>query len=69
MSPEKLVRMANQIALFFQHRSDDEAAAEIANHLNAYWEKRMRAQILAHLAAGGEGLDSRVKAALARVKV
>lgn len=46
MSPEKLIRMANQIATFFE--SQPEAApAAIAAHINDFWEPRMRAQLLA----------------------
>jgi formate dehydrogenase subunit delta len=66
--PEKLVRMANQISTFFQHHPETQAEAEIATHINAFWEKRMRRQILAHLAAGGTGLNERVRAALRQVK-
>ncbi|WP_297368170.1 formate dehydrogenase subunit delta [Acidocella sp.] len=58
--------MANQISTFFQHHP--EAEAEIASHINAFWEKRMRRQILAHLAAGGAGLNERVRTALRQVK-
>lgn len=51
MSPEKLIRMANQIATFFE--SQPEAApAAIAAHINDFWEPRMRAQLLAIGAAG-----------------
>lgn len=57
MSSEKLVRMANQIAIFF--RSQDEASAPtmVADHLEKFWEPRMRKAIIAHGKAGGEGLD------------
>ncbi|WP_298285202.1 formate dehydrogenase subunit delta [Acidocella sp.] len=68
MSHEKLVYMANQIGQFFQTQPNAQAEAEIADHINAFWEKRMRAQILAHLASGGAGLDERVRAALTHVK-
>ena len=68
MSPEKLVRMANQIAQFFTNRPDDEAEAAIADHLKSFWEKRMLAQIFAYLDAGGEGLQPRVRAALTHLR-
>jgi len=65
MSPDdKLVRMANQIGQFFALRPEDEAVAEIADHLKSFWEKRMLAKIFAHLDAGGAGLEERVKKAL-----
>lgn len=57
MSPDKMVRMANQIATFFKSQPGEEAAARIAAHLGDFWEPRMRRQLLDHIAAGGEGLD------------
>ena len=59
MSPEKLVRMANQIAAF--HASQRGPAAEaVADHINTFWEPRMRAALLAHVAAGGADLRPEV---------
>jgi formate dehydrogenase subunit delta len=55
MSPEKLVRMANQIAVFMVSKSESQADG-VAGHLNDYWEPRMRRQLLDHIAAGGDGL-------------
>lgn len=40
----KIIRMANQIALFFASKKEDEAVAGIADHINKFWEKRMRAE-------------------------
>jgi len=57
MSPEKMVRMANQIATFFKSQPGDEAATRIAAHIGDFWEPRMRRQLLDHIAAGGEGLE------------
>ena len=45
MSPDKLARMANQIATFFSTRPHDEAVAGIAAHLSDFWEPRMRRQL------------------------
>ncbi|PWR25371.1 formate dehydrogenase subunit delta [Zavarzinia aquatilis] len=56
MQAEKLVRMANQIATFFKVQGND-APTDIADHLAKFWDPRMRRAILAHAAAGGEGLD------------
>ncbi|HUZ63093.1 MAG TPA: formate dehydrogenase subunit delta [Acetobacteraceae bacterium] len=63
MSPDKLVYMANQIGLFFA--AQDHAAEQIATHIRKFWDPRMRAAIIAHLAAGGAGLDSAPRAAIA----
>ena len=62
MPGNKLVYMANQIGTFFASQRGD-AAAAIAIHLAKFWDPRMRAGILDHLDAGGEGLDPAVRAA------
>ncbi len=61
---EKLVYMANQIGTFFAHQPDEAAIAAIARHIESFWEKRMLAQIFAHLDSGGAGLNPRPAAAL-----
>jgi formate dehydrogenase subunit delta len=43
---EKLLRMAAQIAEFFQSYPMDQAAAGVARHINRYWTPRMREQFL-----------------------
>jgi hypothetical protein len=45
MSPDKLVRMANQIATFFATQPGEDRADRVAQHLRDYWDPRMRAQI------------------------
>ncbi|MGH1355520.1 MAG: formate dehydrogenase subunit delta [Thalassovita sp.] len=57
MSPEKMVMMANQIATFFNTQPGEDQAERVADHLNDFWEPRMRAQLAAHIEKGGEGLD------------
>ncbi len=57
MQPEKMVMMANQIATFFQTQPGDDRAERVAAHINDFWEPRMRAQLLEHAGAGGEGLS------------
>jgi formate dehydrogenase subunit delta len=49
MSPDKLAYMANQIGKFFAHQPHDKAVAAIANHIEKFWDPRMRKEILAHL--------------------
>ena len=63
MSPDKLVRMANQIASFFTPYTDEEAVAGIADHIAKFWEPRMRKQLLA-ISKGAKGLDPLVRRAL-----
>jgi len=66
MSPEKLIYMANQIGKFFAHEGGDKAVESIADHLDKFWDPRMRAAIFDHLHAGGAGLDPLVHKAVAR---
>jgi formate dehydrogenase subunit delta len=43
MQPDNLIKMANQIAAFFAAMPDQqEAVQSVANHINRYWEPRMR---------------------------
>ena len=50
---EKLVRMANQIGKFFASQREEIRVPGIAEHIQKFWEPRMRNQIFAHLDAGG----------------
>lgn len=63
-----MVRMANQIGDFFKPYGGKEAAESIAEHINKFWEPRMRRDFFAHLDKGGEGLSEIVKAAAGSVK-
>ncbi|MCX5568469.1 MULTISPECIES: formate dehydrogenase subunit delta [Kaistia] len=65
---EKLVYMANQIGKFFASQGAEKAPAAIAEHLRKFWDPRMRAGILAHLDAGGAGLDPLVRQAVERLR-
>jgi formate dehydrogenase subunit delta len=67
MSPEKLTMMANQIGRFFAHLGPERAPEEIADHLLKFWDPRMRREIIAFVASGGEGLDPLAAAAVARL--
>ena len=57
MSHDKLVYMANQIGKFFAHQGEAQGAQAVATHLRKFWDPRMRSAIVAHLDAGGAGLD------------
>jgi formate dehydrogenase subunit delta len=68
MSPDnKLVYMANQIGKFFASQGREEAVAGIADHIQKFWDPRMRAAIFARLKEGGAGLDPVVRTALERL--
>jgi len=64
----KLVRMANQIGTFFQSKPHDEGVAGIAEHINKFWEPRMRRQFFAIVDAGGDGLLPIVRDAAASIR-
>lgn len=67
LSAEKLVYMANQIALFFEAQGIESAPAGIAEHLRLFWDRRMREAILAFAASGGTGLRDTARAAVAEL--
>ncbi len=67
MQGNKLVYMVNQIARAFAAEGEDRAVAATAEHLKLFWDPRMRREILAHLAAGGDGLEPVSRAALERL--
>lgn len=54
---DKLVRMANQIATFFKSKPHEEGVAGVAEHINKFWEPRMRRHLFEILDAGGDGLS------------
>ncbi len=68
METRELVRMANQIADFFKSYGDAEAKKEIANHINSFWEPRMRREFFKLVDTGGDGLQPLVKAAAENVR-
>jgi formate dehydrogenase subunit delta len=58
MKIEALVKMANEIAAFFEAEAGKEAPAAVATHLRRYWDPRMRKDMLTHYDLnGGEGLE------------
>lgn len=65
---EKLVRMANQIADFFHSKPREEGIAGVAEHINKFWEPRMRRQLFEMLDGRGEGFNELVVAASAKIK-
>ena len=67
MDLPKLIYMANQIAGFFEAQGEAVAVAGAEDHLRRFWDPRMRREIVAHLAAGGEGLAPVARAAVERL--
>lgn len=65
---DKITRMANQIAAFMASRPAEEGRQGIADHINDFWEPRMRAQLFERIAAGGQGLSPLVLEAAALIR-
>jgi formate dehydrogenase subunit delta len=61
MKSEYLVKMANEIAAFYDG-TDPNAVGMVAEHIKKYWEPRMIAAFVAHLQAGGAGLTPTTRA-------
>ena len=68
MNAEVMVHKANQIALFFSSYPHEEAVAGVADHLQKFWEPRMRRQMIQYVHDGGAGLHEIVPEAVGRLK-
>ena len=68
-SHPKIVRMANQIGTFFESKRDRaEGVAGVAEHINKFWEPRMRRQFFELVDSGGEGFRPIVMEASASIR-
>ena len=63
-----MVHKANSIAQFFSPYPREEAITGVAEHLQKFWEPRMRRQLLQYLAEGGSGLHELVPEAARRLR-
>jgi formate dehydrogenase subunit delta len=68
MQNSDMVRMANQMADFFKSYGETEAVEGIADHINKFWEPRMRRDFFVLVDSGGMGLSDLVKKAAATIK-
>jgi formate dehydrogenase subunit delta len=68
MSPDRLINMANQIGTFFRTQAPGKVVPGVADHIRKFWDPRMRSVILAHLDAGGAGLEPDVRDAIAALR-
>jgi len=62
-----MVHNANGIAQYFASYPREEAIASITDHLQKFWERRMRSQIIEYVAHGGGGLHELVLEAVKRL--
>lgn len=67
MTPARMIHMANQIAHFFAAYPHDEAVAGVADHIEKFWEPRMRRQLRDYVSSSREGLDPLVLEAIPRL--
>ncbi|MDP9844826.1 formate dehydrogenase subunit delta [Streptosporangium lutulentum] len=59
------IRLANEIAAQFQRRDPADAARAIADHIQSFWDPRMRIRLIAAAQDSGSGLDPLAVAAAA----
>ena len=64
----KLIYMANQISKFMESKPHAEGVAGISDHINDFWEPRMRSHLFEVLDAGGAGLRPLVLEAAAKIR-
>ena len=64
----KLIYMANQISKFMESKPHDEGVAGISDHINDFWEPRMRTHLFEVLDSGGVGLRPLVIEASAKIR-
>lgn len=68
MSPDKMIYMANQIATFFDSKPHAEGVKGVSDHINAFWEPRMRRQLFVLLDGGTSGFKSLLLEAAPAIK-
>ena len=64
---DKLVRMANQIASFFDTQPGADAGRETADHIRAFWDPSMRAELDRLVRADAAALGPTARAAAAHL--
>ncbi|MFN3623483.1 MAG: formate dehydrogenase subunit delta [Hyphomicrobium sp.] len=64
MENRDMIRMANQIAAYFEAYSRAEALDGISHHIKNFWNPRMRKQLAEYIDGGAEGLSPLVTAAM-----
>ena len=60
--------MANQIGTFFKSKPHEEGVHGVAEHINKFWEPRMRRHFFEMVDGGGEGLKPIVIEAAATIR-
>ncbi|MFC3693973.1 formate dehydrogenase subunit delta [Chenggangzhangella methanolivorans] len=67
---DRLIYMGNQIGWFFNSQPEGLRIPGILDHIQHFWDPRMRAEIFRHIdEGGGAGLDANVLEALTQLKL
>jgi formate dehydrogenase subunit delta len=61
-------RLGNDIARHFAHLPEEKAVEGVVRHLETFWDPRMRANLRALVAAGGDTLDPLLVLAARRLR-
>ncbi|WP_353646158.1 formate dehydrogenase subunit delta [Mesorhizobium sp. WSM2239] len=64
----RIIRMANQIGTFFESKPRGEGVTGVAEHINKFWEPRMRRHFLQLIESGSAGFKSIVLEAAGQVR-
>ena len=65
---DKLIHMANQIAIYFRTQPEAEARTGVAQHILMFWTPRMRRQLVELIDNGEEHVEPLVKSAVERLR-
>lgn len=66
---DRLIYMANQIGWFFRSQPPANVVPGVLDHIQHFWDPRMRAEIFRHIdETGGERLEPHVLEALIQLK-
>jgi formate dehydrogenase subunit delta len=70
MKPASLIKMANQIGIFFDAMPNrEQAVKDVATHIQKNWDPRMRAALRQHMSDNGDAeLSTIVREAMSLVK-
>lgn len=66
---DRLIYMGNQIGWFFNSQPEKFRIPGILDHIQHFWDPRMRAEIFRHIDEGGAGLEPNVFEALTQLKI
>lgn len=65
---DRLIYMANQIGWFFNSQPEAKRVPGLVDHIQHFWDPRMKAEIYGHVGNGGEGLEPAPLEALKQLK-